>query len=106
MYSSGIKGLAPNGLPIAQVEILMQLNNSNVVVEHPYRFTPEVRVADCLYSRFVGQSDKLQYANMKIEVFAFENCIELTGETYTVFLKDDNNEISADVFMRRKKTDE
>ena len=57
-----------------------------------------------MYCRYIGSEDSLKFAYDKIGVTAFEKGIRLKGESYTVFV--DNNEeeeyIVADVFMERE----
>jgi hypothetical protein len=43
--------------------------------------------------------DKLQFASMKLQLFAYENDLELTGESYIIFIKQEENNLLADVFM-------
>lgn len=56
-------------------------------------------------ARFNDNAEKLQYANMKLQVFAYENDIEMTGETYMVLIKQEENNLLADVFMPIKAKD-
>lgn len=102
MYSSGIKGVDPNGQPIIDSRIMVQLKTSSVRLELPYRFEQEVRVTNCLLARFNDESDKLQFATYKLMLHAYENDLELTGETYIVVLEQHGNKILADVFMPLK----
>ena len=70
--------------------------------EPPYSMMPILRVPNCLYVRFTGSQDKISLAYQKLSVFAYEEEIELTGSTYTVFVKQMGDEdIVADIFMER-----
>lgn len=85
------------------MEVYLMLQSSSYIhsVEKPYRMESLVRIQDCMYCRYVGPEEKLKYAYDKINIEAFENDIDLTGESYTVFV-DSNEEdgtIIADVFM-------
>lgn len=76
-------------------------------VEKPYQIKSVIRVPDCMYCRYMGPEDKLKFAYDKINLEAFENDIELTGESYTVFVEQNEEEgtIVADVFMPKVTED-
>lgn len=99
MYSTGITGVDAEGQPIIDSRVMIQLNTSNVRLELPYRFDKEVRVTNCLLARFNDEADKLQYATNKLTLYAYENDLELTGETYIVLMEQNENKLLADVFM-------
>lgn len=102
MYSTGITGVDSEGQPVIESRIMIQLNTSNVRLELPYRFEREVRVTNCLLARFNDEADKLQFATDKLTLYAYENDLELTGETYIVLMKQEENRVYADVFMPLK----
>lgn len=87
-----------------EVRLLLQCNNFIHNVEKPYMMESVLRVQNCMYCHYVGPEEKLKFAYDKINLEAFENNIELTGESYTVFV-DQNEEgtIVADVFMPKAK---
>jgi hypothetical protein len=99
MYSSGITGTDVDGAPIIDSRIMIQLKQDKVRLEIPYRFEKEIRIANCLLARFNDEAEKLQFATMKVQLFAYENDIELTGETYMVLIKQEDKNLLADVFM-------
>ncbi|MDR3216687.1 MAG: hypothetical protein LBT55_04650 [Clostridiaceae bacterium] len=99
MYSTGITGVDAEGKPIIDSRIMMQLKNESVRLEIPYRFEKELRVENCLFARFNGDSEKFQFAVNKLTLFAYENDVELTGETYSVLIKQEEKSLLADVFM-------
>lgn len=72
-------------------------------VEKPYHLESILRVPNCMYCRYIGPEEKLKFAYDKINIEAFEKDIELTGESYTVFVDQNEEEgtIIADVFMPR-----
>lgn len=85
------------------VYILLQCNNFIHQVEKPYFMESVLRVPNCMYCRYIGPEDKLSYAYHKIQLEAFENDIPIKGDSYTILVhRDDENEtITADVFMER-----
>lgn len=88
-----------------EINLMLQCNNYIHSVEKPYSIESIIRVPDCMYCRYVGPEEKLKFAYDKINLEAFENDIELTGESYTVFVDQNEEEgtIVADVFIPRKE---
>ncbi|MDD6069923.1 MAG: hypothetical protein PUC12_03810 [Clostridiales bacterium] len=84
-----------------EINMLLQCNNYVYSVEKPYVMESVVRVPNCMYCRYIGPEEKLKFAYDKINLEAFENDIELTGESYTIFVDQNVEEgtIVADVFM-------
>jgi hypothetical protein len=70
-------------------------------VDAPYRMESMIRVSDCLYTRFVGEEDKMQFAYSKLQLVGYEEEIPLSTETYTVFVgsNEDEGTITADIFI-------
>jgi hypothetical protein len=85
--------------------LILQLNEFNVKADHSYKFEREIKVKNCLFARFDDEKDKIQFASMKLMLHAYENDLELTGETYTVFVKQDGDSVIADVFMPIKQAE-
>jgi effector-binding domain-containing protein len=103
IYSSGIAGVDNANNPKIEADLMIQLKQEKAKVEVPYYFRKELRITDCLLARFDGEPDNLRFASMKCALYAYENDLELTGETYTVFVKQEENHIVADVFMPVKQ---
>ncbi|MDR3021172.1 MAG: hypothetical protein LBU60_00630 [Clostridiales bacterium] len=100
VYSSGVKGAEANGSPIIDNRLLVQLDNEKITAEYPYKFEQLIRLEKCLFVRFDDNFKKMQFAVNGIHFFAYNNDIELTGESYTVLIEDyHNGNILADVFM-------
>lgn len=71
-------------------------------IKRPYRMESVIKASDCLYARFTGVEEDLQYVYQKMEVTAYEEDIRLKGSSYTIFLgSDDNGNITADIFMEK-----
>lgn len=102
MYSTGITGVDAEGQPIIDSRVMIQLNTNNVRLELPYRFEKEMRITNCLLARFNDEADKLQFATNKLTLYAYENDLELTGETYIILMEQQQNKLFADVFMPLK----
>ncbi|CDZ24863.1 hypothetical protein CCDG5_1764 [[Clostridium] cellulosi] len=85
--------------PVLNTKIILQLTKPAESCESPYTFEPLIRVSPCLFVRFTGSVQDLQYASMKASVYAFENDIKLDGSSYTVFVNQNDQYLLADVFM-------
>lgn len=86
-----------------EVVMMLQCNNYIHSVELPYSMESLIRIPNSLYCRYNGPESSLKYAYDKIQVEAFENDIQLKGDSYTIFVDQDeeNETIIADVFMER-----
>lgn len=88
-----------------KISLMRQANNFIHNVEHPYKMESVLRVKNCMYARYTGPEDKLKLAYDKINVTAFEEDIELSNTSYTIFVDKQDDNIVADIFVE-KKTDE
>ncbi len=89
-----------------EIILMLQCNHFINSVEKPYSMESVLRVTDCMYCRYMGPEEQLKIAYDKINVEAFENDIELEGESYTVFVDENEEEgtIVADVFVLKKNS--
>ncbi len=85
------------------MELMLQCNHYIHQVEQPYAMDSVIRVPDCIYCRYTGPGEMLKFAYDKINLFAFENNIPLRGNSYTIFVDQNEEEgtLVADVFMER-----
>lgn len=88
-----------SGQPKVIIKLMVQLKNPIYNVEKPYELNTQLRITNCLFARFTEKEENLQFAYQKLGVHAFENNIKLSGDTYTVFVKQEEENIVADVFM-------
>ena len=63
----------------------------------------DMKIGPCMYARVSGEGDNSRYAYEKISVHAYENEIELSGESYMVMLEDEENKIVIDIFIPIKE---
>lgn len=91
------------GQPKVIVKIMVQLKNPIHNIEKPYEQQSQIRVTNCLFARFTEKEENLQFAYQKLGVHAFENDIKLRGDSYTVFVKNEGENLVADVFMECMK---
>jgi hypothetical protein len=87
------------------VTFIRQSNNFIHSVIEPYKMESVLRVKNCMYAHYIGPEDKLKFAYDKIHVTAFEEDIDLSKETYTIFVDKQDDNIVADVFVE-KESDE
>lgn len=92
-----------DGQPKVIVKIMVQLKNPIHNIEKPYEQKTQIRVTNCLFARFTEKEENLQFAYQKLGVYAFENDIKLRGDSYTVFVKNEDGNLVADVFMECMK---
>ncbi len=87
------------------ITLMMQANNFIHNVQAPYRMESLLRVPGCMYCRYIGPEEKLKLAIDKINIEAFEKNEELNGDSYTIFISENEEEetMVADIFMPRKK---
>lgn len=76
-----------------------------VNVDSPYQFKSQQTIKNCLFARFEGLEFNIDYAYQKLNVYAYENNIELKPESYSVVTSpvDKKGEISVDIFMPVKR---
>ncbi|MPM12335.1 hypothetical protein SDC9_58688 [bioreactor metagenome] len=99
MINYSIVEVNESGQPKVIIKLIVQLKNPIHNVEKPYELKSQLRVTNCLFARFTEKEENLQFAYQKLGVYAFENNIKLKGDSYTVFVKQEEENIVADVFM-------
>ena len=81
--------------------LLRQANKYLCHVEEPYSMKNIVRVQNCMYCRYVGPENQINIAGAKLSVLAFEENVSLKGDSYTVFVDQNDDYLVADLFMER-----
>ena len=61
-----------------------------------------LRVKGCLYAHFTGPMDHSSLASQKLNIYAYEHEIELTGTAYSIYVNQDSENGVMDVFMETK----
>ena len=67
-----------------------------------YHMDAVLRVKNCLYAHYTGPMSHNQLATAKLQIMAFENDIKLTGDNYTIYVNQDDDDAVIDVFMETK----
>lgn len=83
------------------VKILIQTSNYINNLELSYKMESIINVKNCMYVRYQGEESNLNFAYDKIKLAAFEENIPLKGDSYTVFIDQNDDYILADIFMER-----
>ena len=93
-----------NGRLIQRSRIMVQVREIPEKTDAPYSFDELIRVENCLMARYRGDAASVQMAHGKLNIYAFENDIKLKGDTYTVFVEQEQDgTIVADVFAEVEK---
>jgi len=110
--SKGCKAIGPliqyNEIIIDDKEVrtvtrlLRQCNNYIIHIDEPYKIESTIRIKDCMYCRYIGPEEKMKFAYDKINLIAFEEDIALKGNSYTIFVGEQDDKIVIDVFMERE----
>ena len=88
--------------PNIRLFLLRQCKDYIQNIDKSYEMESVLRITDCLYARFCDEESKVKYAYDKLAIFAYENDINLTNETYTVFVTQEDDKLTADIFMEKK----
>lgn len=90
----------PNPQP--EIYFLQQTTQLISRMDPGYQMDAVLRVRNCLYAHYTGPMSRSSLASQKLDIFAFENELELTGNVYTIFVNQDEDESVIDVFMETK----
>ena len=88
--------------PEPQIYFMMQVNQLIPRLEPGYEQDAVLRVKNCLYAPYTGPMSHNQLATAKLQIMAFENDIKLTGDNYTIYVNQDDDDAVVDVFMETK----
>lgn len=93
-----------NGQVNFLIKFMVQSDSFIADVDSSYEMNEISRVTNCLYARYIGPEDTIKFAYDKLGVYAFENEIDLKGNSYTIYVdrNQDDESIVADVFMPLK----
>ena len=93
-------GTGPDHVP--EMYMMQQATQMISKMEPGYHMDAVLRVKNCLYAHFTGPLSYNQLATAKLQVMAFENDIKLTGNSYTIYVNQDEDDGVIDVFMETK----
>ena len=93
-------GTGPEHVP--ELYMMQQATQLITKMEPGYHMDAVLRVKNCLYAHYTGPMSSSQLASAKLQVMAFENEIDLTGDSYTIYVNQDEDDGVMDVFMETK----
>ena len=90
--------------PNPQPEIYMMQQATQLIprMEPGYPQDAVLRVRGCLYAHYTGPMSQSGLASQKLNIYAYEHEIELTGTTYSIYVNQDSENGVMDVFMETK----
>ncbi len=88
--------------PEPQMYLLRQANQMIPRLDPQYHMDAVLRVKDCLYARYMGPMSRNDLAAQKLNIYAFEKDIKLSGSVYSIFVNQDDDEGVVDVFMEKE----
>ena len=90
--------------PNPQPEVYMMQQATQLIprMEAGYTMDAVLRVRNCLYAHYTGPMSYSNLASQKLDIYAFEHEIETTGDSYTVYVNQDDDNGVLDVFMETK----
>ena len=91
--------------PEPQIYFMMQVNQLIPRLEPGYEQDAVLRVKGCLYAHFTGPMDHSSLASQKLNIYAYEHEIELTGTAYSIYVNQDSENGVMDVFMETNLSD-
>ena len=95
-----VESTGPDHVP--ELYLMQQATQMIPQMEPGYHMDAVLRVKNCLYAHYTGPMSHSQLASSKLQILAFENDIKLSGNTYTIFVNQDDDEAVVDVFMETK----
>lgn len=93
-------GTGPDHVP--ELYMMQQATQMIPQMEPGYHMDAVLRVKNCLYAHYTGPMSHNQLATAKLQIMAFENDIKLTGDNYTIYVNQDDDDAVIDVFMETK----
>ena len=88
--------------PDAEVYFMQQVNQLIPRMDPGYEMDAVLRVRNCLYAHYTGPMSHSNLASQKLDIYAFEHELELTGNVYSIYVNQDEDDGVLDVFMETK----
>ena len=87
---------------LTQLQNFIKSHKLITQTEPGYEVDAVLRVKNCLYAHYTGPMAYSQLASSKLQILAFEKDLKLTGDNYTIFVSQDDDDAVVDVFMETK----
>ncbi|WP_052660076.1 hypothetical protein [Bacillus cereus] len=81
------------------INLIMQLDSPHYISDINYEFKKQIKLENCLFARFNDEETNVRFAYLKLNVYAFENNLNLQGESYTIYIEQKRDKLLADIFM-------
>ena len=94
------EGTGPDHMHV--MSMMQQATQMIPKMEPGYHMDAVLRVKTCLYAHYTGPLSQSQLASSKLQILAFENDIKMTGNSYTIYVNQDDDDAVVDVFMETK----
>ncbi len=88
--------------PEPQIYFMMQVNQLIPRLDPGYQQDAVLRVKNCLYAHYTGPMDHSSLASQKLNIYAFEHELTMTGTSYSIYVNQDSENGVLDVFMETK----
>ena len=88
--------------PEAQMYLLRQANQMITRLDPQYHMDAVLRVKNCLYAHYVRPMARNELATQKLNIYAFEHDITLSGRAYSIFVSQADDEDVVAVFMDKE----
>ena len=88
--------------PDAEIYFMQQVNQLIPRLDPGYEMDAVLRVRNCLYAHYTGPMSHSNLASQKLDIYAFEHELELTGNVYSIYVNQDEDDGVLDVFMETK----
>ena len=98
--SHNAQPIGPEHAP--ELYMMQQATQLITQTEPGYEVDAVLRVKNCLYAHYTGPMAYSQLASSKLQILAFEKDLKLTGDNYTIFVSQDDDDAVVDVFMETK----
>ena len=92
----------PGPNPTAEIYFMQQVNQLIPRLDPGYQMDAVLRVRNCLYAHYTGPMSHSNLASQKLDIYAFEHELKLTGDVYSIYVNQDEDDGVLDVFMETK----
>ncbi len=86
-----------DGLITCDYDVMVQAHDYHLYKDK-FKVTKEYNCDYCIYTRFEGKIENLNYAYTKLDLHIYENDLMTKGEVYSVFLSNTPNHMVVDLF--------
>ena len=85
------------GAMLMDFDLLIQAHNYKAY-KSAFEAIDRLEVPNCLYARFEGNPEDIQFAHSKLDLYFYENDLGQTGEVYSVMVEDSQDFSVIDIF--------